>query len=220
MPSERVIPEMVATIALPAASEWLALSDELLAGLVHALNNRVTALSVCAELASLGDEQMLADGVLVAEVARLQRACALIGMLPARGHAPEALELAPVLEDAMEIHAQHPRMRAIECTVVREENLQPVRAPRWALLRLLLCVVHAVKAGAQDAGRDAVRLRLTSDERSVRLRASAQAGESAYAAEMASRCGGALSHEGEELVLTLPALSALRRREQLARGDV
>ena len=215
MPSERVIPEMAATIPIRGAAEWLALSDDLLAGLVHALNNRVTALSVCAELASLGDEQMLEDGVLIAEVARLQRTGALIGLLPARGHASEALELAPALEEAIAVHAHHPRMRAIECTTEREDAVQPVRAPRWALLRLLLFVVDAAKAGAQDAGRDAVTLRLSSDDQSVRVRALARASEGAYAGEMATLCGGALAREGEELVLTLPSLSELRRRERM-----
>lgn len=209
---------MVATIPMPAESEWLTLSDELLAGLVHALNNRVTALSVCAELASLGDEQMLADGVLRAEVERLQRVSALIGMLPARGHVPEALELAPVLEDAMAIHAQHPRRGAVECTVAGMKAAQPVRAPRWALLRLMLCVVDAVKAGAQHAGRADVTLRLSSDERSVRVRGLAREGENAYAAAMAARCGGAISRDGAELVLTLPALAELRRLEGVEPG--
>jgi hypothetical protein len=219
MPSERVIPEMFTSLSVPGAAEWLALSDDLLAGLVHALNNRVTALSVCAELATMGDEEMLGDRVLVTEVARLQRASALIGLLPARGHAPEALEVAPVLEDAIAIHVHHPRMRAVECSVERAGTIQPVRAPRWALLRLLLFVVDAAKGGAQEARRDAVTVRLFSDEHSVRVRAIARESEGAYAAELATLCGGTLVREGEELVLTLPSLPELRRRERMRAAD-
>ena len=71
-----------------AAAQWAALSEALLAGLVHMLNNRVTALSVCAELATMGDEQMLSSGVLTTEVRRMQAASALIGLLPSRPHPP------------------------------------------------------------------------------------------------------------------------------------
>jgi hypothetical protein len=206
---------MVAPIAFPGAAEWLVLSDDLLAGLVHALNNRVTALSVCAELASLGDAEMLTDGVLLTEMTRLQRVSALIGLLPARGHPPEALEIAPMLGDALAIHANHPRLRSIECTVAPEGALQPVRVPRWALLRLLLIFVDAAKGGAQDARRDSVTIRLSSDDRSVRLHAPARETEGAYAGEMASLCGGVLTRHGEELTLTLPSLAEVRRRERM-----
>lgn len=217
MPSERVMPEMVAGLAVAGAAEWLALSDDLLAGLVHALNNRVTALSVCAELAGLGDEQMLEEGLLVAEVTRLQRASALVALLPARGH-PEALEVGPVLQDAIAIHAHHPRIRAVECTVEIAGSPQPVRVPRWALLRLLLIMVDAAKGGAHDAKRSATALRLSGDAEAVRVRAATRDAGGVYAAEMAALCGGALTREEKQLVLTLPSLTALRRRERGGRA--
>ena len=66
------------------ADDWQSLSDDLLAGLVHGLNNRVTAMSVCAELIALGDSQMASGGMLTAEVERLHRASALIALLSAR----------------------------------------------------------------------------------------------------------------------------------------
>jgi hypothetical protein len=213
MPTERLMPEMVASLAVPGAAEWLALSDDLLGGLVHALNNRVTALSVCAELAALGDRQMLGEGVLAAEVARLQRASALIGLLPARGH-PEALEIAAVLDDALSIHANHPRMRTVECSVRSDGDVQPVRAPRWAMLRLLLIMVDAAKASAWDAQRSATELHISGDERAVQVRAAARGVGGAYAAEMAALCGGALARDEGGLVLTLPSLTELRRRER------
>lgn len=216
MTSERAMPEMVAALAVPGAADWLTLSDELLAGLVHALNNRVTALSVCAELASLGDEQMLGQGVLLDEVGRLQRAAALVGLLPARGHA-EALEVAPVLADAIAIHSHHPRMRVIECSVEAQAGMQPVRVPRWALLRLLLVMVDAAKGAALDTPNASATLRLSSDDSAVRIRAVARESEGAYAIEMATLCGGMLTREGRELVLCLPSLSEVRRRERLGR---
>jgi hypothetical protein len=217
MSSERTMPEMTAAFDTPGAAEWLALSDELLAGLMHSLNNRVTAISVCAELAGLGDEQMLAGGVLVAEASRLQKASALVALLPARGHA-EALEIGPVLHDAVAIHAHHPRTRAVECAVEIADATPPVRVPRWALLRVLLMIVDAAKGGAQEGTRGAsASVRVTGDAHAVRVQASAREGAGVYGAEMAALCGGTLSREDEELVLTLPSLAELRRRERAGR---
>jgi hypothetical protein len=201
------------------SAEWLSLSDDLLAGLVHALNNRVTALSVFAELINLGDNQLASAGLLATEVERLQRATALLAMLPARHQAPEALELGPVLDDAIALHAQHPRIRAIECVVERSGELPPVRAARWVLLRLLLLVVHAAKGAAAAVRRERATLYLTGDAESVTLRAFTGDDEGgAYGAALAARCGGMLAWAGEDLALTLPSLTEVRRREKLARA--
>jgi hypothetical protein len=208
----------------PAAgsAEWLSLSDDLLAGLVHALNNRVTALSVCAELVMLGDQEITSDGVLPEELRRLQRTIALTALMSARGATTEAIELAPVLDEAVALHAHHPRLRDIQCVVERAAGavglLQPVRVPRWALLRGLLLVVHAAKVAAEEARRDRVVLSLSGDDASVTVRAIARGDGGLYAASMASRCGGTLACKGEELVLTLPSLSEVRRRERAARA--
>jgi C4-dicarboxylate-specific signal transduction histidine kinase len=153
--------------------------------------------------------------VLAGEVARLQKSSALLALLPARGHA-EALEIGPVLQDALAIHAHHPRVRAVECAVEIADATQPVRAPRWALLRVLLILVDAAKAGAQDAEDASAVVRVAGDAEVVRVRANAREAGGAYAVEMAALCGGTLSREKEELVLTLPSLTELRRRE---RGD-
>jgi len=195
------------------AAQWATLSDALLAGLVHMLNNRVTALSVCAELAAMGDGEMVSGGVLMTEVRRMQAASALIGLMPSRPHPPEALELRPVLDDALAIHAHHPRTRLVECTVLADEAMQPVRAPRWALLRLMLVLVDAAKDAAAAAATSAV-FRLSSDEREVRLRIVTPSDGGAYGDEMAAMCGSTLGRIGEELVLTMPSLRALRQRER------
>ena len=199
------------------AAQWASLCDALLAGLVHMLNNRVTALSVCAELAALGDDQMISDGLLTTEVRRLQAASAMIGLMPPRPHQPEALEMRPVLDDALALHAHHPRTRLVECEVLMEGGMQPVRAPRWALLRLMLVLVDAAKDAAAAASTRAT-FRLSSDEREVRLRIVSPSDGGAYGAEMAALCGGVLVHDGDSLVLTLPSLLALRQHEREAAG--
>jgi hypothetical protein len=201
------------TIPAAAAAQWAELSDALLAGLVHMLNNRVTALSVCAELAALGDEEMIVGGVLTSEMQRLQQATALLGLLPSRPHPPEALELRPVLDDAITLHSHHPRTRLVTCDVSVEAGLQPVRAPRWALLRLMLVLVDAAKEAAADGARPA-GIRLGSDERSARMYVLVPGEGGPYATAMATLCGGELSRQGDELVLTLPTLRSLRERER------
>jgi C4-dicarboxylate-specific signal transduction histidine kinase len=200
------------------AAEWLSLSDDLLAGLVHALNNRVTALSVFSELINLGDSQLASGSLLATEVERLQHVTALLAMLPARNQAAEALELDPLLDDAIALHAQHPRMRATECVVERSGELPPVRAARWALLRLLLLVVHAAKEAALAARYERAMLYLTGDAQSVTLRVFTGGDGGVYAAALAARCGGVLVRAGEHLALTLPSLPEVRRREKLARA--
>ncbi len=204
---------------LPGVHEWMALSDDLLAGLVHALNNRVTAMTACAELLTLGDRQVASDGLLPAEVVRLQRTSALISLLPARETPAEATELAVVLEDAVALHAHHPQLRTVECTVERSGPRQAVRAPRWALLRLLTLLVHAAKSAAGAERLERATLHLFGDDARVALRAISREGVGDYAAAMVERCNGVLEHEGDELTIVLPSLAEVRRRERAARSS-
>lgn len=214
MPTERTTAERTRTSVLPGASEWLALSDDLLAGLVHAVNNRITALSVCAELAALGDDVMVRNGALQSEVARLHRAGALVGMLSGRGE-EEALEIAPVLSDAIAIHAHHPFLRTIQCVVEVKGEMQPVRAPRWALVRLLLLLVHAAKATDPEVPQpEVVTVQLSGDDRTVLVRVTTRARTGAYATALGALCGGELVQEGNELTLALPSLTEVRRGER------
>jgi hypothetical protein len=75
-------------------------------------------------------------------------------------------------------------------------------------------MVDAAKAAAQDARRTSVTLELSGDAESVRVRAATRDAAGAYAAEMAAVCGGTMARENETLVLTLPSLTELRRRER------
>ena len=93
----------------PRSDDWRTISEELLQGLVHALNNRVAALSAFVELARLGDEEGNPSTVLPAEIAQLQGVNVLFGMLPERKSDAEALDLRIVLDDAIHLHEHHPR---------------------------------------------------------------------------------------------------------------
>jgi hypothetical protein len=199
-----------------ALTEWLALSEALLRGLVHALNNRLTAISAFVELAVAGDEEFAVQRVLPAELARLQDVGGLFRLLVGNEGAPEAMELGPVLEDALALHVQNPTLRGVRCAVVRAGASPTVRVPRWALLRLLLVMLESGKRAAEAAKRETTTLRVESDEAWVTLRIEGSA-LSPYGAVMACLCGAAPDTQAGADSVRIPTLLEVRRRERLGR---
>jgi len=197
-------------------AEWAELSESLLRGLVHSLNNRITALSAFAELAEMGDRDFTVHAVLSGEVARLHQVNQLLRLLVPDDPVPAAMEVGPVLADAVALHAHHARLRAVSCEVVRDDIALPVRAPRWALLRLLLVIIEEGKRSADRMNRGTTVLRLTGDEQWVALHL--DGGLTAYGVTMARLCG-AEAAEGDAVV-RLPTLLELRRRERGKRETV
>jgi hypothetical protein len=200
--------------------DWRTISEELLQGLVHALNNRVAALSAFVELAKLGDEEGDPLTVLPVEIAQLLRVNALFALLPERKAEAEALDLRAVLDDAIRLHEHHPRLRSAQVDVSFEGAPGVVRAPRWALVRAMVMLVHAAKRDAEsNPSRGGARIRVNGDEDSVAVHVAAIAAPSPDLVALAVRCGGRVVRAGDELVLTLPSLRALRRREREAQGE-
>lgn len=197
--------------------EWAELSESLLRGLVHSLNNRITALSAFAELAALGESDFTVQAVLPGELARLHQVNQLLRLLVPDDPAPAAMEIGPVLADAVALHAHHARLRVVTCEVVRDDTALPVRAPRWALLRLLLVIIEEGKRAADRTNRDTTVLRLTGDEQWVALHLDG-GGLTDYGVTMARLCG-ADAAEGDAVV-RLPTLLELRRRERVQRETV
>jgi hypothetical protein len=205
--------------AAPIRDDWRTLSDELLQGLVHALNNRVAALSACVELAKLDDEgDPLA--VLSTELAQLHRVNALFGLLPERRSDSEALDLREVLDDAVRLHEHHPRLRGERITVTSDGTPGVVRAPRWALVRALVMLVHAAKHAAESTnGRGGGVLHIRGDDATIAVHVATTIEPAPDLLAVADRCGGSVKRERDELVLELPSLRELRRRERVARED-
>src|SRR5215207_4044846 len=198
--------------------DWHTVSDELLQGLVHALNNRVAALSAFVELARLGDEEGDPLTVLPEEIAQLHQVNGLFALLPQRRSEPEALELPLVLDDVIRLHAHHPRLRGERCSVTTEGAVAPVRVPRWALVRTLVMLVHAAKRAAESVhGRGETAIRIRADDATVSAHVRTPVEPSEDLVALAERCGGSVGREGEDLVLRLPSLPELRRREREAR---
>lgn len=192
---------------------WEILLEELLRGLVHSINNRVTALSAFAELAAMDDE-LPEPGMLRQEIRRLHAVSSMVGVLATRSDDREALELSSVLDAALAMHEHHPRSRAVTCQVEKNGMLLPVRVPRWALLRVLLLLVDAAKRAADAAGSASAAIEVLGDEASVRVRAAASGPLGEDAAEYAALCGGELVAETGSAVLVLPSLLEVRRRER------
>ena len=201
-----------------SVDEWPTLSNDLLQGLVHALNNRLSALGALMELARLRDEAVDPLAELPSENAQLQGLTGLFALLPERRSDAEALELSAALDDAVRLHDHHLRLRNERCEVRYEGTPAPVRAPRWALVRTLVMLVHAAKrAGEGSAARGDAPIIVRTGESvvSVCVRTAAHASRDLLAA--GEHAGGDVIREDELLVFRLPTLAELRRRERLAR---
>ena len=204
---------------VPAGDDWRTISEDLLKGLVHALNNRVAALSAFVELAKLGGDEEDPLAVLPQEIAQLHQVNALFGLLPQRGSEPEPLELRAVFDDALRLHEHHPLFRGEPVSLTFEGAPGAVRAPRWALMRTMVMLVHAAKRGASAANGRGALIRVRGDDATIAVHVPTSEASSADLAALAAQCGGRIVHTSDELVLTVPSLRALRRREREARGD-
>jgi hypothetical protein len=201
-----------------SVDDWPTLSNDLLQGLVHALNNRLAALGALAELARLRDEAINPLAELPSEIAQLHGLTGLFALLPDRRTEAEALELSAAMADAVRLHEHHLRLRAERCEVRYEGTPVPVRAPRGALVRTLVMLVHAAKrSGETTREQSGAPIVVRSDETtvSVCVRTGVNASHDLVAA--GERSGGEIVREGELLVFRLPTLAELRRRERMAR---
>lgn len=202
---------------VPVPDDWRTISEDLLKGLVHALNNRVAALSAFVELAKLGGEDEDPLTVLPLEIAQLHRVNALFGLLPQRGAEPEPLELRAVLDDALRLHEHHPRFRGETVSLTYEGAAGAVRAPRWALMRAMVMLVHAAKREAGSAHGRGAAIRVRGDDTTIAVRVATSESAPEDLEALAAQCGGRITRTSDELVLTMPSLRELRRRERDAR---
>ncbi len=198
-------------------AEWTDLSEKLIRGLVHALNNRITALSSFAQLIALGDDQQTQQQVLPEELAQLSAVSEHLRALCSEHLSSEALEILPVLAEAVTLHRHHPTLRSIRCDVSMLSSLQPIRVPRWALLRLMLILIDSGKRAVDSTARDALAIGVQATEQVLTVVLPFDGTRSDYADEMAALCGASIAVVGEKRVVTFPTLLEVRRRERAAR---
>jgi hypothetical protein len=142
---------------------------------------------------------------------------ALFGLLPERKSEAEALELRTVLDDAIRLHEHHPRLRGEQVAVSCEGAPDAVRAPRWALVRAMVMLVHAAKRAAESVQRrGGVAVRVCGDDKEVTAQVATGAVPSPDLVALAERCGGTVTTTRGQLMLRLPSLRELRRREREA----
>jgi hypothetical protein len=206
--------------AASQSDDWATISNELLQGLIHALNNRMAALGALVELARLDDEEGDSLEGIAEELTLLGEVNALFALLPERRSEPEALELSSALDDALRLHAHHPRLRRVTCEIRCDDALSPVRAPRWALVRALVLLVHAAKqAGESTPEQAGATIHLLADGPDVAVRAEIPAQPFEEFVALAARCGARVQRDGAALTLRLPTLEELRRRERGLRDE-
>ncbi|MGI8497853.1 MAG: hypothetical protein ACR2OG_09775 [Gemmatimonadaceae bacterium] len=141
--------------SLPATSIWQSECDALIAGLAHALSNRLSTLSAAAqsfELGITGGEAQTA-GILTSEVERLEEILRFLRELPAAAaDAPEPIHVPELLAVAVALHRHHRDYPAVQCRLDLHPSAEPVMQPRTALLHALLLMLGAAKKSACAGG--------------------------------------------------------------------
>lgn len=215
--------------------------DGVLRGIAHALSNRVAALSGVAGLVDFGDlsaERL--SRALGAEVAQLGALVELVRLVPADSRQrAEALELQAVLPQIVALHAMHPDLRDIPCTLAHDGRAAPVHLKRSALVYATLLLLDAAKRDAASNG--SVAVGYGGDPVSVTIvvesrRGPDPAGATDDATALRERISAVLSQldpvlaaevgpvtEGESrgvrIALRLPTLAEVRRRERADAGE-
>jgi nitrogen-specific signal transduction histidine kinase len=200
------------------------MADELIAGIHHALNNRVGALGAVAQVLAM---EMEADhplrAALAAEVDRLQATVAALTLLPLRpGATEQPVLLSDLLPRVVELYGYHHGVRDTTCSVEGAEAVLPLWAEPTRLAHLLLAMTIAAGEAARATG-SATTVRCSGDATTVEVRVAVQgdapAAEAESLAPWAAEMGGSLEREearggGAELVLRLPTLPEVRRRQR------
>lgn len=217
---------------------WLEVSDDLLAGVGHALSNRVAALTAVGQVLAATTEGPFTKA-LSTESSRLQRAVQLLRLLIRRWDTePEPIRVEDVLKDVVELLGHHPEVRNTSIRLEGAAGLAPVWSER-SLLTHALCIVLSVAAEAVErAGEAELVVRCSGTMEEVRLGISFPSGTAAVTAQGTSdeppagsridpraarglikRSGGELSVQEEDgartvLLIQLPTLMEIRRRER------
>lgn len=149
-----------------AGVAWLAAADGLVAGVHHALNNRLGTVSALVQLAGMdgGD----AARALREELERLADTLRLLALIPRRpGEEPIPLRLSELLPEALALVAQHRDARDVHFAVETAPDLLPVLCPETALAHALLALLACAALAAREAGTLRVDVRCSGDDRRV-----------------------------------------------------
>ena len=138
----------------PAAAEWQRVAEDILAGICHSLNTRVTTLWGVAEVAaphaaSAGMPELLRD-----EIERLERSVRLLQWLCRRtGSGTEIASLGDLLPEFVELHREHRGLEGIPVTLEGDAGTPAVIVDPVALCRAVVLLLAA--AARSVSGPDA-----------------------------------------------------------------
>lgn len=152
-------------------SLWRGVSESLLSGLHHALNNRVAALSAIAQVlgSDIRDASPLVAS-LTGEVARLEETVSLISLLRrARSHAPEPVQAPELVAGLATLLAQHNDLKEIVFLCEADPGVLPVLVERDLLTRVMLALMTSVGLQAERSGQRQVRVSYAGDEAEVAI---------------------------------------------------
>ena len=203
---------------MSGAESWARVGEGVIAGIHHALNNRLATISAVGQVleSELPPGHPLA-GALNNELVRFESTTALLRHLTSGGSA-EPVQVENAIADAAQLFELHHGLREVELRIEEATGLPPVWIDPGALLRALLVMLASSAGGASEVrvsaagGEEEVEVRVA---RGARGRANEGiAGVSVGDAEAMLRpWGGRVEGEGELLTAFLPTLAAARRRE-------
>jgi hypothetical protein len=192
--------------------EWADLSEALIRGLSHGLTNRISSIGSFVQLHGMGDTEFTVEGFLPKESGQLQELARGLRLLVIDAE-PSAVELLPLLRDAIELYSHHGRMHALRCEIsITGEPLHPIRVVRSAVLRLILIMLDMCTAEVHESGGAEVLLAVAGSMDELLVSVAVQRTPSEYAMALAEASGSSLLAGDGRLELRIPTLVALRAR--------
>ncbi len=207
----------------PVSDSWARLSDSLIGGIAHALSNRIATLSALSELMRMEDSPSVNADMLREEVGRLELLVQHLRLLGDESAAPaEALQLPEVTAVAIALHKYHRDLRDVTVIMGGDIRVEPVHVSRSRLVRalLMLLAASAVAAGRENA----VHANFSAEDALVRVKMGPDA-KTTWSAEPSDALlagarswlgdgEGSISRDGAMILLELPSLAAVRKRER------
>ncbi|HEX2091025.1 MAG TPA: hypothetical protein VHG28_01435 [Longimicrobiaceae bacterium] len=204
-----------------ACTAWLAVSDGLLAGIHHALNNRMASVSALSQLLALdGTPGANVEHALLDELERFGAALRLLRLLPRHpGEEEIPLRVSELLPDALALVGMHREVRETDFVVEADSGVLPVLCAESALVHALLALLMSTGEAAGERGGRRVTVRCRGDDRRVVLEAEVEGGtggELPHAAGVAAlfrEVGGEVRTTSTGYEVRLPTLLEARRPE-------
>lgn len=156
---------------MEGSTVWAGLSDALLRGAHHELNNRIASLAAVEQVIAAGGNPTPAlNAALVNELQRMRGAIALMGQIPSsRTGEPGPIRVRDALRTALAVGTLHHQVRDVMVQVEDEGDPPPTRVDGGSLQRSILVMLTAAARSLADAPEPAVRVECSADSHRIRL---------------------------------------------------